>query len=182
MRFLIKAFLVGALLLPLASLNAAPDLRLAVVDVNEVINNIEEGKLAKDNLEKEKVEKEKALEGKKSEFQKLKTDYDKQKLILSQEALMEKQKELQVLAADIQNALFAANDELNKKYNDTLMNLYRKVESVVAKLAKENSYSMVLEKGDGRGVMYTVDSYDITKKVIDTYNNVYAAKKGTKKK
>jgi len=173
--------LVSVFLLPM-KLFSADTLRLAVVDVQEIIDSIEEGKQTKTDLEKEQKQKMNIVEEKKKEIMKMQQDMEKQRLILSQEALMEKQKQLDGKMREAQTAYMSATEDFSKKYAETLQQLYNKIQSVVAKIAKESDYSMVLEKGDGRGVIFSKNTFDVTKKVVDTYNQVYPLAKGAPKK
>jgi outer membrane protein len=181
MRRVLLVVCLAFLIVPFA-LRAAENLKIAVVDVQDVIDTTDEGKQIKANLEKDQVQKQNILNEKKKELTKMKEDLEKQKLILSQEALGEKQKKLEEKYIEAQQMSMNFTQDFNQKTQDTLSQMYTKIESVVAKLAKESDYSVVLEKGAGRGVMYSKAPFDITRKVIETYNQAYPIAKGAPKK
>ena len=141
--------------------------KIAIVDVQRIVNESIIGKAAKSNLEQQVNKAKLKVASMKSDFEKQKADLEKQSSILSgsaleqrREALAKKQVELQRTYQDTQQELARLNDkELGK--------VVEQVNEVVKELADERGYSFVFEK-DKQSVVYAAARIDITKEIIET--------------
>lgn len=165
-------------LLLLASLSGLPGLakalevKVGIVNVQEVLDTVEEGKKAKAQLEKAVLDRKKSLDDQQKEFKRLEEAYEKQKLVLSPAALEEKRKELETKKGELQRSYMTAQTDMQKKELDLTGDLLKKIRAVVEKVGREGSYTLILEKNEG-GVVYNKENYDMTKQVIDEYNKAY---------
>ena len=87
----IRNFLVPLLLAVVVGSGAVPAVaraqqKIAYVDLQRALNEVEEGKAAKAALKKEFDSKQKALDERKTEFDRLRTDFEKQAAVMSEEA------------------------------------------------------------------------------------------------
>jgi len=163
---------VVGFVLPVPRVRAATEMRLAVVNVQEVLDTIEEGKKAKGQMEKAVTDRKKELESRQKDFQKLQDDFDKQKLVLSPSALSEKQRDLENKRNDLQKFYITAQQDMQQKEMELTGGILKKIRAVVSKIGQEGGYTFIWEKAEG-GVIYYKDAFDITKQVIDQYNKVY---------
>jgi len=173
--WIVVAVAVGITLTAFRTHAAATEARLGVVNVQEVLDSIEDGKKAKSQMEKAITERKRDLETKQKDYQKLQDDFEKQKLILSPSALQDKQKELATKLNELQKLSVVAQQDMHQKEMELLDGILKKIRSVVAKIGQEGGYSFIWEKNEG-GVVYYKDAFDVTKQVIDQYNKVYKNK------
>jgi outer membrane protein len=170
LRSLASALLIASTVsIPLAR---AAEIRVGVVNVQEVLDTIEEGKKARETLEKALFDRKKAMEDQQKEYRRLEEAYEKQKLVLAPAALEEKRKDLETKKADLQRAAMTAQMDMSKKERELTDPLFKKIQAVVEKVGRDGGYGMILEKSQG-GVIYHKDGFDVTKQVIDEYNKSY---------
>ncbi|MCO6430184.1 MAG: OmpH family outer membrane protein [Deltaproteobacteria bacterium] len=148
---------------------AITDEPIYVVDMQKVINESIIGKAARNNVEEEMKKKRLLLEKMKLEVDKLKEDLAKQSTLLSKDALEKKQEALLRKQRDFERAYQDQRDELARKNYDAMTKIVKEIDAIVAKLADEKQYRMVLEK-DSRAVLYVNNRYDISEEVIKRIN------------
>jgi outer membrane protein len=139
--------------------------RIAIVDVQKVVNESIIGKAARSNLEREMQKAKVKLSNMQTDFERQKTDLEKQSSVLSgaaledrREGLAKKQVEVQRTYQDMQEQLAKLNDKEIRKVVD-------EINAVVKDLAKNRSYEFVFEK-DRQAVVYAASKLDITDEVI----------------
>lgn len=105
-----------------------------------------------------------------SEWQKKFEDYDKKKLILTEEGRAAAERELMELdkkIADFRTRKFGQNGELFQKQNDLMKPVQDKVFKAIQDVAKEEEYDYVFDKSGEILLMYSNDKYDLTAKVLE---------------
>lgn len=105
-----------------------------------------------------------------NEWQKKFQEYDKKKLILTDQLRAESEKELQDLdkkIIDYRSKKFGQNGELFNKQNELMKPVQNKIFKVLQDIAKEDDYDYIFDKSGDILLMYTNDKYDLTAKVIE---------------
>ena len=105
-----------------------------------------------------------------NEWQKKYDDYDKKKLILTDQGRAAAEKELQDLdkkIAEFRTKKFGQNGEMFVKQNDLMKPVQDKIFKAIQDIAKEDGYDYVFDKSGEILLMYSNDKYDLTQKVID---------------
>lgn len=171
---------VGLSLLLFATGNGAQaaDLKVGVVDLFKVLNESDTGKRAKTDLEFLVKSKQGAIDEKGKSIEKLKADFDKQAAILSPEARKAKEEELERLVREYQRIVQDSQAEIKKKETELMGSILGEVRELVAKLAQEEDYTLVLENMSGV-VLYFSKAVDITDKVVSRYNETKQQKPKT---
>ncbi len=111
-----------------------------------------------------------------NEWQKKFEEYDKKKLIMTDQLRAQSEKELQDLdkrIAEYRTKKFGQSGELFNKQNELMKPIQNKIFKVIQDIAKEEDYDYVLDKSGDILLMYTNDKYDLTPKVyerITTFN------------
>ena len=169
----------GLLVLLMAgTLNSQPSqatLKYGVVDVQEVLDQVEEGRKAIADFKKEfEVQKQK-LEDQQKNYKKLEDDFEKQKLILAPAALDQRQKELEAKRGDLQRSMMDANTTMKKREMELSAGIIKKIRSVTEKIGQQKGYDIIYEKNEA-GLLYYKDASDITKEVVAEYNKAYGKK------
>ena len=96
-------------------------------------------------------------------------DYDKRKLILTDQVRADAERELRELdqsIADYRNKKFGQNGELFQKQNDVMKPIQNKIFKVLEEIAKEDGYDYVFDKSGEILLLYANEKNDLTQKVI----------------
>jgi outer membrane protein len=138
---------------------------LAIVDVQRVVNDSIAGKAAKSNLEGQISKAKLKLAGLKSEFEKQKSELEKQSAILSGAALEQRKEALGKKQVEFQRAYQDMQQELAKANDKEIGKVIKQVNEVVQDLADKRGYAFVFEK-DRQSVLFASGRIDITEEVI----------------
>ncbi len=96
-------------------------------------------------------------------------EYDKKKLILTDQARADQEKELRDLDAsisDFRNKKFGPNGELFQKQNELMKPIQNKIFKVLEDIAKEDGYDYIFDKSGEVLLLYTNDKLDLTQRVL----------------
>ena len=161
------ALAVPAVMLP--SVATAADVpaikKIAMVDMQRVLNDTKAGQKARKELETSSKTKQEKLDKMR---QKLEGDAGKLKS-LSGESLARAQEKLQKDSIELQSMLMTLEQDLGEQHNKLLEKMYKNAQEIVSKLAKERGIDLVLVK-DAMTVIYTKDGLDITTEVVKLYD------------
>lgn len=105
-----------------------------------------------------------------NEWQKKYEEYDKKKLIMTDQLRVQSEKELQDLdkrIADYRNKKFGQNGELFTKQNELMKPVQNKIFKVISDIAKEDDYDYIFDKSGDILLMYTNEKYDLTARVFE---------------
>lgn len=95
-------------------------------------------------------------------------EYDKKKLILTDQLRAQSEKELQDLdkkIAEYRNKKFGKDGELFVKQNELMKPVQNKIFKVIQDVAKEEDFDYVFDKSGDILLMYSNEKYDLTDKV-----------------
>ncbi len=97
-------------------------------------------------------------------------DYDRKKLIMTDQRRAETEKELRELDQKImgfRNLKFGQNGELFQKQNDLMKPVQDRIFKAVQEVAREEGLDYVFDKSGEILLMYSNEKYDVTQKVLD---------------
>lgn len=155
---------------------AAAAEKTGFVDIREVMITSNAGKKAAEDFRKT-YEKEKAvIVEKENELKKLREELDKQRPLLKEEvikdkdlALQKKYRDYQLLVKDSEEELRAKDQELSKKMLPDILKL-------VQTIGEKEKFTMIIDMGQIPLAYYAKEN-DLTKRVIDEFNKTYKPKK-----
>lgn len=147
----------------------AVEQKIATVDMQKAIETVEAGKSARAQLEKEIAAKQKEFQTEESALRKMDEELKKQSLALSKEAAAKKQSEFQERVMKYQESRARTQMDLQKKEQELTTPIVSRLKEIVAEMAKQRGFSLVLLKNDAT-VLYSQDQYDLTQDVIAAYN------------
>jgi len=171
---ILRNTVIAGILCGMSSLSYAADAagpakhKFGVVDMQNVILNVEEGKQARADLEKEIKAKEKELQGQKEALDKMNEEWKTQASVLSEDARMKKQKEFQEKFMNLRNAEMKFQSEIKQKEQKATQQIAVKVASMVEKIAKEKQLEAVFEMNSA-GLLYLDNPLDLTKEITEKY-------------
>ena len=146
----------------------AQGLKVAVVDVNRILNESEAGQVAKKKMETRYEEIKKAIEAKQEEAKKLKEEIDKQKVMLGKEKLKEKEDALQAKVNELRQLTQDGEKEMQARQGEQTRDVLKIIEVHLDAVVKAEKLDLVLERS--AGVVHFADSLDITRRVLDLVN------------
>ncbi|AHZ84047.1 OmpH family outer membrane protein [Bdellovibrio bacteriovorus] len=141
--------------------------KVGFVDMQKAIQSTSAGKKAKTELETEFNKKKKELEKKEADLKKMGEDLEKKKSVLSEEALGKKQAEFQEEMLKYRDVVGKSQIEIQKKERELTAPILDKMKKVIAKLAKDKGYTLVLE--NSQMVLYATADADLTTEVIAAF-------------
>ncbi len=160
-----KALLLAVALAPAL---ARAEQKLGFVDLQRALNEVDEGKAAKAVLKKDFDEKQKVLDAKKTEFDKLQADLEKQAVVMSDAAKKDKANELDRRARELQGLFMQLQKDLSERERDATKGIFDRMAGIVREIAEAEGFTVVLEKN--AGVIYAPTSLDLTNELIRKYN------------
>jgi outer membrane protein len=155
----------------------AAELKIGYVDLQRAVSEVDEGKAARAQLKREFDEKQKKLDAKEAELKKLQADFEKQAVVLSEQAKTEKAADLERKFGEAQALLRQLQQELGGRERELMSALFDKMGQIVKEIATAEGFTFVLEKNQS-GIMYAPASLDVTNELVRKYNARFGAKGG----
>ena len=165
---------LAAVLVALAPAVPRADAKIGIVDLQRALNEVDEGKGAKAQLEREFKEKQKQLDAKQEELKRLKADYDKQAVVMAEQARRDKQSELERKAQETQQLYVQLQSELSRREQELTRGIFDKMSNIVREIAEADAFTAILERNNS-GVVYALPSLDVTNELIRKYNGRFPA-------
>ena len=157
--WVISSALIISLITPVF---AWAEVKIAVVDMADVIFNSTEGKKAQESMKRKDQELRKDLERRRDELGKQVEEYQKQAAVMKEEVRKKKEEEFGKKQTELQQKVGSSQQELAKLEEKEFKPLYDRFSKIVNDIAKENKYTVVLDK---RVVIGFDPGIDITDKV-----------------
>jgi outer membrane protein len=166
---LLASSYVGPFAGSLQSRAVAQQPKIAVVDLQRALMEIEEGRKAKGSLKSLFDQRQKTLDKQQEDLRLLKEGIEKQRDVLSREVYAKKVEELQKALAELQTTYMEFQRELAAKEADLTKPILERLQRIVRQVGQKDGYSLVLERNEA-GVVYIPSTYDLTDLVIQRYN------------
>ncbi|MFA5808608.1 MAG: OmpH family outer membrane protein [bacterium] len=147
-----------------AGTSLAEGLRVAVIDVNKILNDSEAGQAAKKKMEARYEELKKTIDVKQEEARKIKEEIDKQKVMVGKEKLKEKEDALQAKLNELRQLTQEGERDMQARQSALTREVLKSVEAKVDVVVKADKLDLVLEKS--AGVVHYNESMDITQRVL----------------
>lgn len=157
------------------------NVKIGYIDMQKALNESEAGKKAKAELEQMVKEKQVKIDEKVATRDKLVAELEKQSVVLSDEALRQKQDELDLLTREIERMASDARIELEKNQRELELDIVKDLDEIITKIGKEGGYMLILPADV---ILFSVEGIDITDLVIVKLNERFKSKskKGSRKR
>jgi outer membrane protein len=156
--------------------------RFAFVDTDYILNLIPEYSSAQKQLDLLAYEWQKELEQKRIDIDKMKADYEAEKIFLVDDVknqrladIATKEKEL----LSFQQQKFGVNGELFKKRQELIQPIQDRIFDAIQKVAKDNALDFIFDKAGGVSMLYTNPKYDRSEDVLEEMGIVVGTGGGT---
>lgn len=162
-------FLLPLLLLLVGSSTALADIKIAYVDMQRALLEVEDGKAAKATLEKLKGDKQKQLDSEQETLKKAKADFDTQKAMMKDDVRRQREEELTEKLGRLQMIYATLQKELAGKEAALTKDIFKRMARILEKIGQEQKWTMIFEKTES-SVLWAEQSLDLTNELIRRYN------------
>jgi outer membrane protein len=170
-----RAFFLTCFFVLCLALTAGAETKIGFVDMKAIIAKSEPGIKAMDQLKSQFKDMKDTLDAQKKTLDTLKDELQKQSMMLSQEAKLDKEtqykrkvRDFQDMGQSYQRKLQQAEQNLSKPIIDNLL-------VVIEDYGKKNGYTAIFDK-QASGVIYGQENADITNAIIAELNKVMRGK------
>jgi len=175
-RLVLVAVLAGGFAFAVGEALAQSATRIAYIDVQRILARSSAGVAAREQLERDKVSMQKDVDGKRTEVEKLRDEFDKKGALLSADARKDKQETLERKVRDLRRVVDDYRVELERKEQGLLQKVLVDISGVVERVGKQRGFLLIIEKR-GAGVLYGAPEADLTDEVIKAYDQEAAKAK-----
>lgn len=147
--------------------------KIGVINVREVMLNSESGKKAGAEFKQFLDKKQKELSRREEEVKLIRDELDKQRSLMTEETLKEKETNYQVKLRDLQRLFDDSKQEIQMKEQDMAKKMIPEIMKVVASFGEKEGFTVIL---DVNVVAFHAKGIDITDRVIQEFD------KGNKEK
>ena len=148
---------------------AVPDIgKVAVIDMQRILNETAAGKKARKDLEASSLAKQKKLDKRREKLEEAQAKLAS----LQGEALLAAQEKLQRDFYELQSMYMTLQQELAEQEARTLEKMYSNCQDLAKDLAKDLSLDLVLIR-DQSTVLYVATGVDLTDEMIKRYDKIY---------
>jgi outer membrane protein len=167
MKKVLLTMAVAALATPMFA-QSAPS-RVAVIDVQKVLQSSNAGKAAYESLKKMQDDRVARAQKMDEEIRNLDNEINSKKLSLSEDKLNDMQKQLSDKKIAMQRYAQDADREVSEARDKALMELENRIKPVIDQIGKEMGLAAIFNKFES-GLVYASDAIDITDTVISRFN------------
>lgn len=169
---LVTAFVTMTLAAGAAGAQAG--LKIAVIDVQRILEDSVQGKAIIANLQQLRAQKAEELEKKNQELVDMRKRYDETRLTLADDKIAEMEKEIEDLAIALRRAQDDAQRELQKKQQEEFGQIEKQIMPIINAVGQEFGYSLIFNKFQS-GLVFADESIDVTNLVIERFNAASAS-------
>jgi outer membrane protein len=162
-------FVVFACVLVLGTLPATAQMKIGHVSSEAIMKQLPDAQDAQKQLDALTAGWQDELNKMQDDWKKKYDEYDKKKLIMTDQRRADAERELRELdqkMADFRNQKFGQNGELFVKQNDLMKPVQDRVFKAIQDVAVEDGYDYVFDKSGEILLMYANPKYDITDEVL----------------
>jgi len=156
--------------LPLMSFVSNAQLKIGYVDSDTIMDNYADVQDARQKLDALIQEWQTELRKLESDLKLKEDDYEKRKLIMTEQTSTEAKAEITKLEkeiSDYRDKKFGANGELFQKQNELMKHVQNKVFTIIQQVATEENLDFVFDRSGDIIFLYAKPEYDLTTKVIE---------------
>lgn len=170
-NIVLKGILILSLLMFSASIVFAADgpLKIGIVNLNKAVNESEQGKKAKAELETFIKGKQEALDEKGRNIENLKAGLEKQRGIISAQAVKKKEDEISRLTLEYQKTVSDSQGEVRKKEGELTGRIVAGLKKIIETVASEEKYTVILDNNPAF-VVFADKGLEITDMVIKRFD------------
>jgi outer membrane protein len=178
-----KILALVVFLLALCAMQASAQTKIAYFNSEAIMKQLPDAQDAQKQLDQFVADWQQELNKMQDEWKKKFDDYDKRKLIMTEQRRADAERELRDMdqkIVDLRTQKFGQNGELFNKQNELMKPVQDRVFKAVQDVAREDGYDYVFDKSGDILLMYANDKYDLTQKIFAKLKVTTAAPSVTK--
>jgi len=151
------------------------DTKIGIVHLKRVTENYEGMKEARGDIERLLKEWEEELNRKKTKIDSLERLYQEEKVGLSEEGRLKREKEIEILKKEYQNfikEIWGKGGKLERATQERIRPLTEKVRNMIKEIAEEEGVDVVFDASRD-DILYAKDAMDLTERVLERLNREY---------
>ncbi len=152
------------------SIPSFAQLKIGYVDSNTIMDNLPDAQDARQKLDALVKEWQAELNKKEADWKAKYDDYEKRKLIMTDQTRTEMEAELTNMEKDISDyreKKFGNNGELFQKQDELMKPVQNKIFNAIQDIAQDENLDFVFDRSGDVMLLYAKEEYDITNKVLD---------------
>jgi outer membrane protein len=164
-----KQLLVLVIMLGVLASAGSAQMKIGHINSEAVMQALPEAADAQKSLDALVAQWESELQKMQAEWKRRFDEYDKRKLILTDQARADQERELRELdqrIVDYRNKKFGQNGDLFQKQNEVMKPLQNKMFKVLEDIAKDDGYDYIFDRSGEVLLLFASDKHDLTEKVI----------------
>lgn len=167
MRSTILSALVGLLVLTGV---AAAETKIAFVDMQRALLEVEDGKEAKARLEAMKNDRQGKLDARQEELKEMQKNLQAQKAFMKEDVLRAKEDEFRQKLGELQMTYATLQKELAQEEAELTKHIFARMSRILASMGSEVGYAMIFEKTES-SLLWAQQHLDLTNELIRRYND-----------
>jgi outer membrane protein len=163
-----KCFFAAAILFALSF--SAQAQKIAIVDVNQILNTLPDYKRAQEDLEKIAQTWRSDIAKQQDVIKGLYNRYQAEQVLLNDDARRQREDEITNKEKEVreaQRAKFGPEGDLFRKRQELVKPIQDKVYGAIEKFANERGYDLILDKSSSAGLIFANATYDKTSQLLD---------------
>jgi len=156
-----------------ASSYGADVAKIGVVSFQDILEKSDAGKMATEEINKSGKEMEDSLKKKGEEIDATKKKLEREALVMSNEMRAEKEREIRISINDFKSLQKNYMDDFKEQEKQLVTRIQKEILKIVAEIGKKEGFLLILEKREA-GIIYSPDTIDISDRLIQEYNAVFA--------
>lgn len=148
---------------------AQAEVKIAFVDLQRALLEVEEGKKAKATLEKMKTERQAELDKKQEELRALQKNFEAQKAFMKDDVRQAKEKEFREKLGQLQMTFAQLQKELAQEEAKLTKSIFERMARILAKMGEAEGFTMIFEKTES-SILWAPRHLDLTNDLIRRYN------------
>ena len=161
---------VVALMLVFAAASAWGQVKIGHISSEAIMKQLPDAQDAQKQLDALVAQWQAELNKMQADWKQRYVDYDRKKLIMTDQRRADTERELRELdqkIADYRNQKFGQNGELFQKQEELMKPIQDRVFAAIQEIAQEDGYDYIFDKSGEILLMYTNEKLDLTQKVLD---------------
>lgn len=170
-----RAFILACFLLLCVCLPAQAETKIGIVDMKAIIAKSEPGSKAMEKLKAQFTDMKKTMDAQKKNLDTLKDELQKQSMMLSQDAKLEKETQFKKKVRDFQDMGQSYQRKLQQAEADLSKPIIDKLMDIILNYGKKNGFTVILDK-QASGVVYSTKEADLTQEITTELNKAMRGK------
>ncbi len=151
-------------------LNTGVSQRIAIVDINTVLDAVPEYKIAEKEIDRIAAEWRQQISKEYDAIKSMYNKYQAEQVLLSEDAKVERENEIikkEEEVRELQKLKFGPEGELFKKRQQMITPIQDKVFNAINDYASDRGFDLIFDKSGSAGLLFTSDEFDKTQDIIN---------------